>query len=447
MKYIVSELIRKKRDGHTLDASELKFLVQGFSDGSIPDYQVSSWLMAVFFRGMNDEETLILTREMKESGDSLQWRHRDPSFKDKKFADKHSTGGVGDKVSIILAPLAATFGLKVPMMSGRGLGFTGGTVDKLESIKGFNLQLSEQEMTDALVKSGVIMMSQSGRLCPADRKLYSLRDVTGTVESLPLITSSIVSKKWAAGVENIVYDVKCGSAAFMPEYAQAKALAQSLVRVSKLAGMNACALMTRMDEPLGAFVGNALEIRECVFILKNKFPADHHEYLASPLTHLTCCLVAEMLVLAGLYTDSKTAYADALKNIRNGSAYSAFEKMLEAQGAIAAWYEQLPDSRVKIPFKAKRDGYIQKIHSRNFGVAGISLKAGRQQSADIIDPTTGFELFKGVGQKVSKGEILCLVHLHDPEQFKQIEERLSATFEIVDHAVSAPPDLILEKIS
>lgn len=447
MKYLVVELIRKKRDGYALNADEIAFLVKGFCDGSIPDYQISSWLMAVFYKGMTPEETHLLTREMKNSGEQLKWRDRDPSFLSAKFADKHSTGGVGDKVSLILAPVAACLGLKIPMMSGRGLGFTGGTVDKFQSIAGFKLDLPDAERTRVLKETGICMMAQSETLCPADRKLYALRDVTCTVESLSLITSSIVSKKWAAGVENIVYDVKCGSAAFMNSLPKAKELALSLVNVSKLAGMKATALITRMDEPLGAFIGNALEVRECIFILKNSYPEDFHEYLAAPLAQLSCRLAAEMAVLAGLYPVVEEAYNEALRCLTDGRAWEVFQKMIRAQGGTEDWHETLPKPIISIPFKSPKPGYLKAIHSRYLGLAGIKLKAGRELSTDVIDPTTGFELFKGVGQKIERHEILCLAHLKNEAQLKEIEADLLSAFEISDTPVSAPPELVLEKIS
>jgi len=446
MKFLVSELIRKKREGNVLEAEEIQFLIRGVSDGSIPDYQISAWLMAVFFKGMNEVETLTLTKAMKDSGNSLHWRNLDPSFKNAKFVDKHSTGGVGDKVSLILAPLCASMGLKVPMMSGRGLGFTGGTVDKLESISGFKMRLTQEEMTKALIESNIVMMSQSESLCPADRKLYALRDVTATVESLALITGSIVSKKWAAGVENIVYDVKCGNSAFMTTREKARALAESLVKVSKLAGMNASALITRMEEPLGAYIGNALEVRECVSILRNEFPTDHHEFLAAPLTRLCCRFAAEMSVLSGHSSTLDEAFEIALEKIRNGQAYAAFEKMLSSQGAVKNWEEKLPQARMSIPYRSPRGGFLHHIDSRKLGLVGILLKAGRDQSTDVIDPGTGIELFKGIGEEVDQGEICLIAHVQNEAQFKDIHELLSSCFQLEDHRAQAPEDLVLEKI-
>jgi pyrimidine-nucleoside phosphorylase len=447
MKYLVAELIQKKRDGSALNSEELAFLVSGFSKGSIPDYQISAWLMATFFKGMNSDETFTLTQEMKNSGTTLNWKKLNPSFSGHHFADKHSTGGVGDKVSLILAPVAACLDLKIPMMSGPGLGFTGGTVDKLKSISGFQMQFPQEKMLELIEDVGICMMSQSEVMCPADRKLYGLRDVTATVESLPLITASIVSKKWAAGVENIVYDIKCGSAAFMTDFKKAHELAISLVAVSKLAGMKASALVTRMDEPLGAFVGNALEVKEATFILKNRFPESWNERLAAPLTKLTCRLAAEMAVLAGSFKDVTTAFEAAQICIKDGRAWKVFQRMVLAQGADPDWEKKLPVAELIIPFRAHRSGYLRSVYSRYLGFAGIKISAGREKSSDLIDSSTGFELLVEVGQKITKDQVLCFCHLKHESQFAEIQKNLISTFEIVDVEVPTPQELVLEKMT
>jgi len=455
MNFIVSELIKKKRDGFALSDDELHFLVQGFADGSIPDYQITAWLMAVFFKGMTSAETLKLTYEMKNSGEQLHWRNLDPKLKTGFFVDKHSTGGVGDKVSLILAPLVASLGfttpskipLKIPMMSGRGLGFTGGTVDKLQSISGFNMFLNDHEKVHALVESGYCMMAQNESLCPADRKLYSLRDVTATIESLPLITGSIVSKKWAAGVENILYDVKCGSAAFMTDFESAKTLAESLVAVSKNAGMKAKAIITRMDEPLGALIGNALEVKESVYILKNEFPNENMRRLAMPLRDLCVDFAVEMALLADPTLSQTGLRESCYANLENGHAWELFEKNLFTQGATSDWWNQLELAPILVELKAPRDGYIQKIDSRHIGIAGIEIKAGRRKSEDTIDAAVGFEMLCAPGDSIKKGDTMVLCHLRDKAQFDLIQDNFIEAITIADKPIKHHANLRLAEVT
>lgn len=447
MSFLVTELIRKKRDGFALTNDELKFLVQGFATASIPDYQIGSWLMASFLRGLNRDETLTLTREMKDSGRHLNWRAMSADLKNERFADKHSTGGVGDKVSLLLAPLAACLGLKVPMMSGRGLGFSGGTVDKLESIPGFTMYPTEKQMLSCLIETGFCMMGQADDLCPADKKLYALRDVTCTVESIPLITASIVSKKWAEGVDAIVFDVKAGSAAFMPNRDEARALAKSLVSAATGAGMRASALVTRMEEALGAFVGNALEVRESLNILKNTIPNERQKTLAQPLIDISLDLVAEMAVLAGIRSDLKSARDDAQKALSDGSAYKRFQKMAQLQGAQAGWEEKLAVSELRLPLLAPRDGFVSAARSRSLGVAGLKIGVGRQRAEDPIDPAVGFEMNVQVGERVEKGAPLLWMHVRNKEQFALIEKEVLAIFDIGDEKVASQKQLFLEKVS
>lgn len=447
MNFLVTEIIRKKRDGHALSSDEIKFLVQGFATGSIPDYQIGSWLMASFLRGLNRDETLTLTREMKDSGRHLNWRAMSSDLKNERFADKHSTGGVGDKVSLLLAPLAACLGLKVPMMSGRGLGFSGGTVDKLESISGFTMYPSEKQMLSCLIETGFCMMGQADDLCPADKKLYALRDVTCTVESIPLITASIVSKKWAEGVDAIVFDVKAGSAAFMPNRDEARALAKSLVSAATGAGMRASAHVTRMEEALGAFVGNALEVRESLNILKNTIPSDRQRSLAQPLIDLSLDLVAEMAVLAGLRSDIALARGEAAQALTDGSAYKRFQKMAQLQGATEGWEAKLASTELRLPLLAPRDGFITAARARALGVAGLKIGVGRQRAEDPVDPAVGFELNVQVGDPVQKGTPLLWMHVRNKEQFALIEKEVLAVFEIGDEKVSPQNQLFIEKVN
>lgn len=409
MNFLVPELIRKKRDGGEFSSDEIHFLVRGFSSGTIADYQISAWLMATYFKGLSADEIYALTEAMKNSGECLVW----PKNSERPLADKHSTGGVGDKVSLILAPLATCLGMRVPMMSGRGLGFTGGTLDKLQSIPGFNIFCSHAEMLANLESVGALLMAQSANLVPADKKLYSLRDVTGTVEELGLITGSIVSKKWAAGVEHIVYDVKCGSGAFMPDLASATKLAQSLVRVSKLAKMNASALITRMEEPLGAFVGNSLEVLESYSILKNEFPTPQHRTMALSLSDLCCTLVAEMAVLSKTRSNFEAAKGECHRHIESGAALAAFEKLLRAQGASARWKEDLPRASKIMELKSPRSGTLARVNGRSLGILGLQMGVGRAKSEDKIDPSLGFEILARPGQRLAQGQTLGFLHTRE----------------------------------
>lgn len=446
MSYLVSELIRKKRDGGELLPAEIQFLVKGFAEGSIPDYQITAWLMAAFLKGLNAEETFQLTCEMKNSGRTLNWRALSANFRDEVFVDKHSTGGIGDKVSVVLAPLAASLGLKVPMMSGRGLGHTGGTVDKLESIPGFSLFPDEAQMVKLLDEVGVCMMAQAKDLCPADRKLYALRDVTGTVESISLITASIFSKKWAEGIDAIVFDVKSGEAAFMQNEADAQALALSLKKTAERAGLKASSVRTRMEEPLGVMIGNALEIQESIWILEDEYPSERARKIAAPLRQLCLELTAEMAVLSGRYA----SFAEALKvceaHLQQKKALKVFEHMLEKQGAKAHWRETIFAPVQRLPLSSPTAGYIAKIHSRNMGVAGLKIAVGRQKTDDIIDHAVGFEMNVAVGDTVAPGEILLWAHVRNAEQLARVQKDLLACLVITEKPAPAARPLVLERI-
>ncbi len=444
---IVSELIKTKRDGNALSTTELEFLVNGFSRSTIPDYQISAWLMATFLKGMSIEETVTLTRLMKNSGDSMDWRSLSSDLQKSHFADKHSTGGVGDKVSLILAPLAALLDLKIPMMSGRGLGHTGGTVDKLESIPGFSLFLEKKKLIDGLVNVGAIMMAQSPNLCPADKKLYALRDVTGTIESVPLITASIFSKKWAEGVDAIVYDVKCGKGAFMKTPAQAKILASSLVKTSIGAGIKALAQITRMEEPLGSRIGNALEVSECFWIMSNEFPRPELKEIARPLINLCCTLTAEMAVLAGTRKSLAEAREECEKNLKNGRALKKFEDMLKHQGAVDGWFEKLPKIKHSKMIESPASGVLQEIDSMAFGLAGLEIGVGRTRSEDSIDPSTGFELQVKVGDRVQKGQPLCKIYTREASSADEIAPAILRAFQINDATRLPEHNLTLERVS
>jgi len=446
--FVVSEILRKKRDGGVLDRDEILHLVGGFAHGTIPDYQASAWLMATYLRGMTTAETVTLTEAMRQSGRTLDWRKMSSNLRNAVFADKHSTGGVGDKVSLILAPLAAGLGLKIPMMSGRGLGHTGGTADKLSSISGFDIFPSERKMIECLESHGICMMAQSPDLCPADRKLYSLRDVTATIESVPLITASIVSKKWAEGVDAIVFDVKCGSAAFMDTLAKAQELSHSLVRVAQGAGLRALASITRMDEPLGTCIGNALEVRESLWILENSYPTENQTRLATPLRNLCVDLAAQMAVLAGTRKDLDATRRECLDLLENGRARTIFESMVRAQGAIDGWQDHLAKTENVYVLRAPRSGTLVRIASRVFGVVGLKCGVGRQRTEDVIDPATGFEICVGVGDTVTKGQALLIMHLRSEALAETLSSELESAFDIrEDVPARAPQPLTLETIT
>ncbi len=394
------DVIRRKRDGHPLDPEQIAAFVQAATHGHWPEYQLSALLMAIWLRGMNPEETATLTRQMTESGKRYNWSQI-PGPK----VDKHSTGGVGDKTSLILAPLAAACGAIVPMMSGRGLGHTGGTLDKLDSIPGFRVGLSEVELEVALRKIGVGMIGQSAAVAPADGKLYSLRDVTGTVESIPLITSSILSKKLAEGIDALVMDIKFGRGAFMKEYADAKVLAELIVSVGKANGLRTEAILTDMNNPLGDTVGNALEVIECIEILKGRG--------SKPLADLSKLLATRMILMSGLATDE----ADALRKIEtvlhNGLALEKFRAMVKQQDGdpkIVDDYALMPTAPYRLNLKSPADGYISAIHAWKIGRGTMLLGAGRAKFEDKIDHAVGVRILRQVGEAIRVGEGWLEVH-------------------------------------
>jgi pyrimidine-nucleoside phosphorylase len=394
------DLIVKKRQGRELSEEEISFLIRGYVAGGIPDYQMSSLAMAVFFEGMSAEETGYLTRAMIDSGTTIDLGGiRGP------LVDKHSTGGVGDKVSLVLAPLAAACGCIVPMMSGRALGHTGGTLDKLESIPGYRTDLSVERFTELLESTGFAMTGQSEQIVPADRKLYALRDVTGTVESIPLITASIMSKKFAEGAESLVFDVKCGSGAFMKTLEDARELAVSLVRTGNSLGRRIRAVISDMDQPLGLMIGNFLEVREVVEVLRGGGPKD--------LIDLTLRLTAHMLILAGLQPDLKSAEEQCRGKLEDGSAWDKFLENVELQGGdVRAVQEGAGGPRAPLiePVEAGESGFVQRIDAYQIGIAAGLLGASREKKEDAVLPDVGIELKKVQGDAVEAGETLCLVH-------------------------------------
>ena len=393
-------LIEKKRDGGELTDGEIRDFIRAYTDGSLPDYQMAAMAMAIFFRGMTENEISSLTDAMMRSGDVL-----DMSGMPKPTADKHSTGGVGDKISLMLAPLAAVAGLDVPMISGRGLGITGGTLDKLESIPGYDTRLSVEKFMEVVAKVGCSIIGQTATLAPADKKLYSLRDVTGTVPSIPLITASIMSKKLAEGAETLVFDVKCGRAAFMQSRKDAEALAQSLQRVGRLLGRKTAALITDMDRPLGRTVGNALEVRESIEVLKGRGPKDVRD--------LTVDLVSEMLVTSGIRMEGAALRAELEGYLDGGQAAAKFAEMIVAQGGDASCVEdvgKLPQAEVVIDIPSPVTGTVTDVDALLVGRASLLLGAGRRAVTDEIDPAAGFSEILQTGEKVKAGAPLLKLH-------------------------------------
>lgn len=417
-------IIARKRDGETLTGEEIQEFISDFTSGAIPDYQMSALAMAIYFRGMTADETAALTSAMLHSGTVLKWPANFPAT-----VDKHSTGGLGDKVSLILAPLLACQGLAVPMISGRGLGPTGGTLDKLEGIPGFRTNLSLVEMQDICQRVGCVITGASQELAPADRKLYALRDVTGTVPSIPLITGSIMSKKLAEGLQALAMDVKWGSGAFMKTKEQATALAQSLVAVGKATRLPVVALLTDMNQPLGRMCGNSLEVDEAIDVMMGKGPED--------LIDLTIRLCAELLVMTNQARSLEEATRALRENLANGKALAKFEEMVAAQGgALSASRQRAPE----FPVLAGRTGYVLEIQTESLGWAVIQMGGGRKKLSDPIDHTVGLEMLKRIGDRVEAREPLVRLFVK-PSQREEIERMVSAAIRISDSPMT-PPTLI-----
>ena len=424
-----TDIITKKRDGGELSREEIEFFVREYTQGQIPDYQAASWLMAVFLRGMSDRETLDLTMAMAHSGDMLDLHDVAPVT-----VDKHSTGGVGDKVSLIVAPLVAACGLPVAKMTGRGLGFTGGTVDKLESIPGYRTDLSDAEFRAQIEKIGVVLTGQSADLAPADRRLYALRDVTGTINSIPLIVSSIMSKKIAAGADAIVLDVKVGLGAFMKTLEDAETLAEAMVHLGTLAGRRVVALISDMNQPLGWAVGNALEVKEAITTLHESGPADLREHCLG--------IAAEMLALSGKVTGTADALTLAMETLSSGAAWQKFKQLVEAQGgdvSVIEKPERLPRARLIEPVPAPRSGYLAELNAVVVGIAVVELGGGREKKGDPIDHSVGVVVHYKVGDLVQKGTPLFTVHASDEEKLTAARERVLAAHTFSDMPVQRLP--------
>ncbi len=405
----VIDIIQKKKYGGKLSKDEIDFFIKGYAAGDIPDYQIASLLMAIWFNGMDKEETTELTLSMVDSGDRI-----DLSLIPGIKVDKHSTGGVADTTTLVVGPLVAAAGGLVAKMSGRGLGHTGGTLDKLESIPGFTIALSMEEFADVVKKCGVSVIGQTGNLVPADKKLYALRDVTGTVDNLSLIAGSVMSKKIAAGSDKIVLDVKTGSGAFMKSVEDAAALGRMMVDIGKLAGRETHAFVTDMNQPLGNAVGNALEVREAIEILQGKHAGD--------LKELSIALAVRMLVLGEVFESRKQADEKVRSVIEDGSALEKFSKMIELQGGDPKVTEDvslLPAADSLIEIKAERAGYLTAMDTESLGMSALLLGAGRTKKSDSIDPAVGYWIRKRLGDYVEKGDVLAEFHVNDKKNLDE----------------------------
>lgn len=412
------ELIKKKRDGHILTSDDIQSIISGYISGVIPDYQIASWLMAVYFQGMNDDETAALTDAMMRSGDMIDLSDI-PGIK----VDKHSTGGVGDKTTLILAPLVAAAGVPVAKMSGRGLGHTGGTLDKFESIPGFQVDMTADAFIDKVKRHGIAICSQNTKLVPADKKLYALRDVTGTVDNISLIASSVMSKKLACGADAIVIDLKVGDGAFIKNIIDAEKLAHIMISTAKKMNRKLIAVITGMEEPLGLAVGNALEVKEAIDTLKGKGPED--------LTNLCLELGSHMLTLAGR-TQSHEEGIDLLKSlIENGQAYEKFIELCASQGGdieVVKNMDLLPKASLTFEYKSKKEGYISHLSAMDIGLASVRLGAGRETKESPIDHSAGIVLTKKVGAWIQEGDTLAILHANESSFFAKAESYMDLAY-------------------
>lgn len=423
------DLIEKKRNGKALSKEEINFVIKEYTNGTIPDYQMSALLMAIFYEDMTDEEITDMTLAMAESGDVI-----DLSAVDGIKVDKHSTGGVGDTTTIVLAPLVASVGVPVAKMSGRGLGHTGGTIDKLEAIPGFSIELGNQEFIDLVNQTNVAVTGQSGNLAPADKKLYALRDVTATVDSIPLIASSIMSKKIAAGADAIVLDVTTGDGAFMKDQKQAERLAKTMVQIGHLAGRETIAVISDMSQPLGNAIGNSLEVVEAIDTLKGKGPED--------LLEMVYALGSQMVLLAGKAATLAEAQTMLTEALESGKALDKFKEMIRNQGgddSIVENPDKILTAKYKIELPALKSGVIQKLRADEIGIAAMMLGAGRKTKEDQIDYAVGLQLHKKVGDPVNKGDSLLTIYANQ-ENVEEIEKILYDNIEIGEEG--AAPDLI-----
>ena len=429
------DLIRKKRDNHPLDDAEIRFLVAGLADHHVTHYQWSALLMAIVWRGMDSRETATLTDAMMKSGEVVDLSAT-PGLK----VDKHSTGGVGDKTSLILAPIAAAAGVPVPMVSGRGLGHTGGTLDKLEAIPGFRVDLDLKRYKEVLNACGLVLIGQTAEIAPADKVLYALRDATATVESIPLISASIMSKKLAEGIDGLVLDVKTGNGAFMEHYEDSLKLAEAMVSIGRGLGKRMRALITRMDQPLGSTVGNAVEVAESVECLRGGGPGD--------LMEISLELAAEMVVMGERAKSIEEARERCRATIADGSALERFRRVVEAQGGDPRAIDdlsRLPQPRKRVPIAAEHSGVVRSLHARPIGHATMLLGAGRARVDSTIDPAVGVILHKKLGDEVERGEPLCTLLVNEEHSLEKAVAMIRDAYKIGDEPVTVP-ELIVERL-
>lgn len=420
--FFPAELIKKKRAGFNHTRDEINFLINSYSAGTLPDYQMSAWLMAVFFKGMSDEETALLTEAMLRSGKSLDFSHlKTPTV------DKHSTGGVGDKTSLILAPIVAAAGVPVPMIAGRGLGHTGGTIDKLEAIPGFSCALSLEQFAERVEKHGLSLIGQTEEICPADKKIYGLRDVTATIESLPLICASIMSKKLAEGIQGLVLDVKFGSGAFMKTIEQADELATKLMAIGRAQEKKVVSYLTSMEQPLGRFIGNSLEVGECISIMKNEPYLNHHADEFDDCRELSLELAGAMIWLGGKAASAEDGVNKAREVLASGKAFEKFEELCSLQGGNLS---KLPVAQHTHIVKAPESGFVSNFKTEQIGLASIALGAGRLKTTDKVDPSAGIFVHAKLGEEVSAGEPLYTLYANSVNSFATAEKMLLASTSI-----------------
>ncbi len=430
------EIIAQKRDGQTLSDEAITFFIREYLNGGVKDYQMAAWLMAVYFQGLNDAETYALTRSYIDSGEVIDLSDL-PGVK----VDKHSTGGVGDKISIVLAPLVASCGVPVPMISGRGLGHTGGTLDKLEAIPGFQTQLSVNQFKQLLRQIGVAMIGQTDTIVPADKRIYALRDVTATVESIPLITASIMSKKIAEGIDALVLDVKVGNGAFMADIQKARKLARKLIQVGKAFGKQVHASLTNMNQPLGRAIGNWLEVVECLEVMQGEGPAD--------VVELTVHLAAHMVVLGKQAATYAEATALCRHQLANGAAFEKFLQLVAAQGGDTNFLEkpdQYPAATHHYIVKAPITGYIQALATREIGLAAVQLGAGRLRKEDPVDPAAGIHMHVKIGDHITAGTPLFTLYTNKSTVIEEVNQKLLAAVTIGE-TPAKPEPLILEEMA
>lgn len=437
--FLAGETIKAKRNGEVLTFDQINEFILSYARGTLPDYQMSALLMAIYFQGMNNEETLSLTKAMLHSGEIVDFSSV-PEFK----VDKHSTGGVGDKTSLILGPIVAAAGIPVPMISGRGLGHTGGTLDKLESIPGFNTQKTLLEFIELTRKHKICFIGQTKEICPADKMIYALRDVTATIESLPLICASIMSKKLAEGVDGLVLDIKCGTGAFMKNLEAAEELALNLMAIAKGYGRKTVALITNMDQPLGRFAGNSLEVEECVAIMKNeKFIGHGGHDLYEDTRELSLMLSAHMIHISERKKTLEASYDLAKEILDSGKAFEKFQELCQIHGGQL---NDLPRPQHKIEIRCEKSGFVHGFNTESIGVAGILIRAGRKQVSDVINPVAGIEFHYKIGDEVRANDIIFTLHGDD-------RDLLSYAIPLLRSAVTislpkiAKPSLILKTLN